>query len=241
MTTIELTDAAIGSGLGAPVPAMTLTAGPGAPTIVAVETDERPMLVSMMLGGRLKPDSGRVTIDGRENLDELRKRSALVDTPVVAEPTAGLSLASIVAEEFSFAGKPSSRRAVHQYLHRQGIAEYGAVPIRALPPIRRTRMFSELALLRPGVNALIVTSPERHGGDPAEWYDSLAEIARRGVAIVIVTDAATRGLLLGYGARDALLPIAPEPESSVDEISTASTSSATASSERATASTESQS
>ena len=238
---ITLEAAAIGEGLGASVPPLTATVADGEVSVLAVETAERPMLVSLLLGGRLKPDSGRVTIDGRENLDELRKRSALVDTPVVAEPTAGLSLASIVAEEFSFAGKPSSRRAVHQYLHRQGIAEYGAVPIRALPPIRRTRMFSELALLRPGVNALIVTSPERHGGDPAEWYDSLAEIARRGVAIVIVTDAATRGLLLGYGARDALLPIAPEPESSVDEISTASTSSATASSERATASSESQS
>ena len=238
---ITLEAAAIGEGLGASVPPLTATVADGEVSVLAVETAERPMLVSLLLGGRLKPDSGRVTIDGRENLDELRKRSALVDTPVVAEPTAGLSLASIVAEEFSFAGKPSSRRAVHQYLHRQGIAEYGAVPIRALPPIRRTRMFSELALLRPGVNALIVTSPERHGGDPAEWYDSLAEIARRGVAIVIVTDAATRGLLLGYGARDALLPIAPEPESSVDEISTASTSSATASSGRATASSESQS
>ena len=238
---ITLEAAAIGEGLGASVPPLTATVADGEISVLAVETAERPMLVSLLLGGRIKPDSGRVTIDGRENLDELRKRSALVDTPVVAEPTAGLSLASIVAEEFSFAGKPSSRRAVHQYLHRQGIAEYGAVPIRALPPIQRTRMFSELALLRPGVNALIVTSPERHGGDPAEWYDSLAEIARRGVAIVIVTDAATRGLLLGYGARDALLPIAPEPESSVDEISTASTSSATASSERATASSESQS
>jgi len=96
------------------------------------------------------------------------------------------------------------------------------VPVRALPPTSRTRMFSELALLRPAVTALIVTSPERHGGDPAEWYDSLAAIAERGITIVIVTDAATRGLLLGYGARDALLPI-PEP------LEAAPTSSATAS------------
>ena len=207
---INLDSAAIGEGLGASVPPLTLAIADGAVSVLAVETAERPMLVSLLLGGRLKPDSGRVTIDGRENLDELRKRSALVDTPVVAEPTAGLSLASIVAEEFSFAGMPSSRRAVHQFLHRHGIAEYGSVPVRSLPPTFRTRLFSELALLRPGVNALIVTSPERHGGDPAEWYDSLAAIAERGATIVIVTDAATRGLLLGYGARDALLPI-PEP------------------------------
>ena len=219
---INLESVAIGEGLGASVPPLTVSIADGQVSVLAVETAERPMLVSLLLGGRIKPDSGRVTIDGRENLDELRKSTALVDTPVVAEPTAGLSLASIVAEEFSFAGMPSSRRAVRAFLKRHGIGEYGAVPVRALPPIRRTRMFSELALLRPGVSALIVTSPERHGGDPAEWYDSLAAIAERGVTIVIVTDAATRGLLLGYGARDALLPIAPEPESSVDEISTGS-------------------
>jgi len=220
---INLESVAIGEGLGASVPPLTVSIADGQVSVLAVETAERPMLVSLLLGGRIKPDSGRVTIDGRENLDELRKSTALVDTPVVAEPTAGLSLASIVAEEFSFAGMPSSRRAVRAFLKRHGIGEYGAVPVRALPPIRRTRMFSELALLRPGVSALIVTSPERHGGDPAEWYDSLAAIAERGVTIVIVTDAATRGLLLGYGARDALLPVAePEPESSVDEISTGS-------------------
>jgi len=207
---IALESAAIGDGLGASVPPLTLFVEDGEVSVLAVETAERPMLVSLLLGGRLKPDAGRVTVDGVDDLDALRRATALVDTPVVAEPTAGLSLASIVAEEFSFAGKPSSRRAVRAFLDRNGIGEYGAVPVRALPPARRTRMFSELALLRPGVEALVVTSPERHGGDPAEWFDSLAAIAQRRVTIVIVTDAATRGILLSYGARDALLPF-PAP------------------------------
>ena len=216
---IALESAAIGEGLGASIPPITLTVATGEVSVLAVETAERPMLVSLLLGGRIKPDSGRVTVDGDENLDTLRKGTALVDTPVVAEPTPGLSLASIVAEEFSFAGMPSSRRVVRQFLKRHDIGEYGAVPVRSLPPTRRTRMFSELALLRPGVNTLIVTSPERHGGDPAEWYDALAAIAQRGVTIVIVTDAATRGLLLGYGARDALLPIAEISTGSIHTIS----------------------
>lgn len=219
---ITLESAAIGEGLGASVPPLTLAIADGRVSVLAVETAERPMLVSLLLGGRIKPDSGRVTIDGRDDLDELRQRSALVDTPVVAEPTPGLSLASIVAEEFSFAKLPHSRRAVHQFLKRHGIDEYAAVPVRALPPTKRTRVFSELALLRPGVSALIVTSPERHGGDPAEWFDTLSAIAERGVTIVIVTDAATRGLLLGYGARDALEPIV-DPEPSVDDLPTPTT------------------
>jgi len=208
---IALESAAIGHGLAASVPPLTMKVADGAPTVLAVETAERPMLVSLLLGGRIRPDAGRVTIDGRDDLDELRTRTALVDTPVVAEPTAGLSLASIVAEEFAFAGHPSSRREVRHYLKRLDLFDYAAVAVRSLPPLHRTRLFSELALLRPGVDALIVTSPERHGGDPAVWYDTLAEIAARGVAIVIVTDAATRGILLSYGARDALAPLPAEP------------------------------
>ena len=204
---IALESAAIGHGLAASVPPLSMTVTDGAPAVIAVETAERPMLVSLLLGGRIKPDSGRVTVDGRGDLDELRRRSALVDTPVVAEPTAGLSLESIVAEEFSFAGHPSSRREVRHYLKRLDLFDYARVPVRSLPPLHRTRLFSELALLRSDVDALVITSPERHGGDPALWYGTLAEIAARGIAIVVVTDAATRGILLSYGARDALEPL----------------------------------
>ena len=135
MTTIELTDAAIGRGLSAAVPALTLSAGPGAPTVVAVETDERPMLVSMLLGGRLRPDTGTVTIDGSRSLDEVRRRTALVDTPTVAEPTAGASLAVAVAEEFSFSGHSTSRTSVSRFLLEHGLREYAKLPLRALKVI----------------------------------------------------------------------------------------------------------
>lgn len=210
MTTITLTDAAIGTGLGAAVRPLTLRVGPGAPTAVAIEGDERPLLVSMLLGGRLKPDSGEVTVDGDPSLDSLRLRTALVDTPMVAEPTPGASLAVAVAEEFSFSSQSTSRRAVKRSLDEHGLAEYAGLPLRALPSADRVRLFSELALLRPGVSALIVTSPERHGGSPAEWYDGLAAIAERGVTIAVVTDAATSDLLISLGARDAYF-VAPEP------------------------------
>lgn len=210
---IALHDAAIGRGLAASVPPLTAAADAGTPAVLAVETAERPLLVSLLLGGRIRPDAGRVTVDGRDDLDELRRRSALVDTPVVAEPTPGLSLAGVVAEELSFAALPSSRREVRRFLDRLDLLDYAAVPVGSLPPLHRTRLFGELALLRPGVAALIVTSPERHGGDPAGWYGALAEIAARGVTVVVVTDAATRGLLLDLGARDAAT-YAPAPEAS---------------------------
>ena len=202
---IALERVTIGEGLGASVPELTATIAEGVPTVLAVETAERPMLVSLLLGGRIRPDSGRVTIDGADDADALRRATALVDTPVVAEPTAGLSVASIIAEEFSFAGLPSSRRAVRHFLHRHGMADYAKVPVRALPPLRRTRMFAELALLRPGVDALVITSPERHGGEPTGWYPALAAIASRGVTVIVVTDAVTADTLTSLGAVDATL------------------------------------
>ncbi|MEP6482018.1 MAG: hypothetical protein ABJA94_08440 [Rhodoglobus sp.] len=203
---ITLDGAAIGSGLGAAVPALTLEVGPGIPSVLAVETAERPLLVSMLLGGRLRPDAGRVLADGTENLDDLRRRSALVDTPVVAEPAAGVTLATVVAEELSFAAQASSRKAVRQFLVTHGLAEFARVPVRAVPPVHRIRLFCELALLRGNVTALVLTSPERHGGEPTGWYEPLAAIAARGVTIAIVTDATTAGTLISLGAADALAP-----------------------------------
>src|SRR6187402_3145468 len=112
---VTLDAAAIGSGLGAAVPPVSFVAEPGI-SVIPVETAERPLLVSMLLGGRLRADSGAVLVDGVDDADDLRRRTALVDTPVVAEPTGGIALSTVVAEEFSFAGIPASRGAVRAFL-----------------------------------------------------------------------------------------------------------------------------
>ena len=204
---ITLTDAAIGSGLGAAVPPLTATVAPGTPTVLAVETDERPLLVSMLLGGRIRADSGSVLIDGSADLDALRHRTALVDTPFVAEPAPGVALGIVVSEEFSFAKRAGGARQVQRFLAEHELADYARIEVRALPPAARVRIFSELALLRDGVDTLILTSPERHGGAPGEWFAYLSTVAARGITVVIVTDAVTRDTLLNLGALDALAPI----------------------------------
>lgn len=204
---IVLNDAAIGTGLGAEVPPLTLRATAGVPSYVRVETAERPLLVSLIAGGRLRLDSGTTN-----DADALRLATALVDTPVVSEPTAGVSVASVVAEELVFASQPAGRRAVRDFLERHALADYARVPVRSLPPTERVRVLSELALLRPGVKAIIVTSPERHGGEPSGWYDELAAIAARGITVLIVTDAVTADTLSTLGAVDATAIPEPEPE-----------------------------
>lgn len=191
MTTIELTDAAIGTGLSASLPALSLTLAESEVTVVAVETDERPMVLSLLLGGRLALTGGSIT--PREN--ERRERVALVDTPFASEPTPGVALSVVVAEELSFARLPSNGRAVRAFLDSHGLAEYAAVPMRSLPATARVLLLCELAAQRPGVDVLVVTSPERHGGDPAEWYSTLTSMAARGLTVAIITDTATSRLL----------------------------------------------
>lgn len=200
MTTIELVDAAIGTGLAAALPPLSLTLEPGAPTVIAVETDERPMVLSLVLGGRLGLSSGRILVDGTDDADELRRRVAIVDTPFASEPSPGVALSITVAEELAFAGLPSGSRAVRAFLENHDLAPFASVATRALPSTARVLLLSELAALRSDVTALVVTSPERHGGDPAAWFASLRAVAERGLVVAIVTDSATSALLTRLGA-----------------------------------------
>lgn len=208
---VTLERVAMGTGLGAAVAPLSLYLAPGIPAYIGVETAERPLLVSLLIGGRLRPDSGRVLVDGTVDVDALRRSTALVDTPVVAEASPGVPLAGVIAEEFSFADLPASRGAVRTFLAEHGLTDYARLPLRALPAADRARVFAELALLRPAIATLVITSPERHGGEPALWYPALAAVAERGISVAIVTDAATADALAALGARDASEPL-PEPE-----------------------------
>ena len=203
MTTITLDAVAIGDGLGALVPPLSLAVPSGVVSVLAVETDERPMLVSMLLGGRYRADAGRILIDGREDPNALRRTVALVDTPFVVAPPAEIALSLVVAEEFSFAAIPSSKRHAVAFLRRHRLEEYASLPLRALPPADHIRLFSELAILRDGVTTIVVTSPERHGGDAADWYPAVLEIASRGIGVAVITDAPTAAKVQQLGARDA--------------------------------------
>lgn len=218
---IQLHAAGVGAGRDAEVPALTVAIAPGAPVVIAVETDDRPKLVSLLLGGRLRPTTGAVTIpsdhapahagddEHRRDADaaQLRRRVALIDTPFTSEPPPTVALRTVVAEELAFAGRPSGRRAVRAVLERHGLADAATRPMGVLPAAIRIRLLVDLALARPDVESLVLTAPERHGGDPGAWFPALAERARR-LAIAVVTDVPTAAALEALGA----VRTAPEPE-----------------------------
>lgn len=187
---LELTDLALGSGPGAVLPPISAVAAPGRPGIVAVETEQTPVVASLVAGGRMEPGSGTLTIDGVADTARIRRTVALVDTPGVAEPFPVMTVARIVREELAFAGLRTGREAVQTLVDTLGLAAFRDTPIERVPTSARVRLLVELALLRDGVDGLVVTSPERHGGHVADWFAVLQDVAARGVTVLLSTSKA---------------------------------------------------
>ncbi|WP_065964984.1 hypothetical protein [Curtobacterium sp. UCD-KPL2560] len=188
--TLELDHVGIGEEPGAPLPVVSAVAAPGRPGVVAVETEQAPVLASLVAGGRMRPDTGRVLLDGREDPATLRRTFALVDTPGVAEPFPVMSLRRIVREELAFAGQRPSRAHVDAVLDELGMRHLADTHVQRVPTEVRVRLLVELALLRDGIEGIVLTAPERHGGAVAEWFAVVREVARRGVTVVLVTSKA---------------------------------------------------
>jgi hypothetical protein len=97
---------------------------------------------------------------------------------------------SIAREELRFAGLPSRRRAAEAVLDELGLSEWIRHPIGDLPPDDRLRLLLELAARRPGVRALVLTAPERHGGRAEAWTVLAHEYADRGMPVLVLGGAA---------------------------------------------------
>lgn len=188
--TLELDHVGIGEEPGAALPVVSAVAAPGHPGVVAVETEQAPVLASLVAGGRMQPDTGRLLLDGHEDAAAVRRAFALVDTPGVAEPFPVMAVKQIVREELAFAAQRPSRDHVDTVLEELGLRHYADTPVQRVPTAVRVRLLVELALLRDGVTGLVVTAPERHGGAVEEWFAVLRDVARRGVTVVLVTSKA---------------------------------------------------
>ncbi|PZF42184.1 MULTISPECIES: hypothetical protein [unclassified Curtobacterium] len=188
--TLELDHVGIGEEPGAPLPVVSAVAAPGRPGVLAVETEQAPVLASLVAGGRMQPDTGRLLLDGDEDPAAVRRSFALVDTPGVAEPFPVMTLKQIVREELAFAGQRPNREHVDTVLDELGLRGYVDTAVQRVPTVVRVRLLVELALLRDGVTGIVITSPERHGGAVEDWFQVVRDVARRGVTVVLVTSKA---------------------------------------------------
>jgi hypothetical protein len=198
-------------GDGAGLPPTSLDYESGVATLVEVETAKRPTVLALIAGGRMRPDSGAIMVSdlasgrsatGPAGQAELRAAVAIVDAPDVSEPVGDLRVDYVVQEELLFAERPASRHAALEALEELDAIDYARSTMESLPTAVRVHLLAELAVLRPGIEALILTSPDRHGGDPLEWWAIAEDLADRGFAVLVLAGAASAAVLRAHAAQD---------------------------------------
>ena len=167
----------------------------GRATLAVDETEQRPTVLGLVASGRMKIDSGSVTIDGRADAGAIRRRVALVDAPVVSEPESNVTVTGVVAEELMFAGQAPTPFAAQRWLEGLGLDSLAALPIGNVDASARIRLLLELAALRKDVEGLVLVAPDRHGGEPAAWWRIAQEFAERGYAVLVIAGHASRTAL----------------------------------------------
>ncbi|MGW9183573.1 hypothetical protein [Agromyces sp. NPDC055661] len=163
----------------------------GRATLARAETEQRPTVLGLLASGRMRPDTGTVTIDGRADAAAIRRTVALVDAPDVSDPAPNVTVAGVAAEELMFAGVPSNPVSVARWLDDLGLRDVARIPIANVEPVVRLRLLTELAILRDDVEGLVLVSPDRHGGDPLEWWDLAKRLADRGFAVLVIAGDAS--------------------------------------------------
>lgn len=177
------------------LPPTSLTFRSGRATLAIAETEQRPTVLGLIASGRMRPDGGTVTLDGARATRSLRRRTALIDAPDVSDAPPNISTVGVVGEELMFAGRPADPISARRWLDEHDLRAFSRVPIGDVPATDRIRMLLELAVLRPGVDGLVLVSPDRHGGDPRAWWALAQEFAGRGYAVLVIAGQAAANLL----------------------------------------------
>lgn len=151
--------------------------------------------LALAAAGRMKPSTGRVLLDGSPAPDVLRRTVAIVDAPGVTEPDGALPLAIVIGEELAMARRRAGRAAVAAWLDERGALPHARTRYEDVPAPLRLRLTTELAAARPGVRALVLTSPDRHGVLPQDWWAVACEHAGQGLAVIVTAQEVASALL----------------------------------------------
>lgn len=173
------------------VEGVSFTAQAGEVSLVSTDPGIPQVALALALGGRVELLHGRVAFGGVTERAELQRSTRLVDVADVTSPEEAISVRAVVQEELALAEQPASRAAVAACLAERGLTESATRPWGQLPAGVRTSLLLELGARHPHVRALVLAGPERHGGDPAPWLEECHRLAATGLAVIVVTTAAT--------------------------------------------------
>ena len=194
---LELRGVRKGSARTPALPPTNARVSDGEAVLVEAETEQRPTVLGLIASGRMRPDGGDVLVDGRRNAALLRKRSALVDAPDVSDHDPNVLTIGVVQEELMYAGRPSGPVAAKQWLKDRGFGDLALQAIGTVRPSVRIRMLCALAAERPGVDTLVLVSPDRHGGRPQDWWVVAEDFAARGFAVLVIAGRASWQVIVG--------------------------------------------
>ncbi|MFV2145097.1 MULTISPECIES: hypothetical protein [Isoptericola] len=163
--------------------------------LVAAEPGHGHTALALVATGRLAPTAGRVWLDGEQDAAALRRCTAVVDVPAINEPDDTQPLGDVVGEGLALAGRRSWPGDVTRWLSEHALAGDQSRRTDQLPGLVRTTVLAALAAANPAVRFLVLTLPDRHGGDAADWWGIARTFAAAGHGVLVqCTRASARDL-----------------------------------------------
>ena len=184
------------SGAHAPLLlATSVTARTGEVTLVAGDPGYGQVALALAIGGWLVPSSGLISLDGVDDPRFLRSHVALVDVPSVTEPEEGLTVRAVIGEELALSRQRARAADVTTFLQAQDGGRHAGLRWEQLPSWLRTQWLADLASRRAAVDFLVLSSPDRFGGDPCDWWNVAKVLADKGMGVIVQCTHASARLL----------------------------------------------
>lgn len=175
------------------LPATSLQAPRGGLLLVAGTRQDQRTALALTLTGRMKPSGGTVEWDGSARIKQVRSVSAVVDSPGVNEPEQHLSVRDLVTEDLALVPRRYRGALLSKpWLKVNRFEDIAGLWAEQLQPGRRIELLTALALANPSTDLLVVDSPDRHSGDPADWLPRLEELAHDAGRPLAVVATVTR-------------------------------------------------
>ena len=166
------------------------TVSTGECVLMAGEPGQGHTAMALVATGRLSPFSGRVRLvrdDGSttEDRKERRRLTAVVDLPAVSEPDDAVPVGTVTAEGLALARRGAVPGEPTRWLERHDMGALRTVRVDEVGGAVRTALLTALAAERKEVRFLVLSLPDRHGGEPADWWEIAQAYASFGYGVVV--------------------------------------------------------